>query len=77
MASARLIKSDGSLDGRFVAHGLEALLPLLDLVHLVDNAVDFDLPRVQVIHRSGELVSLREAADDGDLVTDCDDVSWA
>lgn len=66
-----LVEGDGSLDGALVTHRLQALGPLVNLEHLVDNTVDFDLAGVQVVDSSGELVRLGEAADDGDLVTDC------
>lgn len=69
-SSQHLVKGDGSLDGGLVAHRLQALLPLLDLEHLVHNAVNLDLARVEVVDRGGELVGLGERAEDGDLVAD-------
>jgi hypothetical protein len=70
MMSPNLIEHNGSLDGTFVTHRLKTLLPLLDPVHLIDNSLDIDLARVKVINSSGELVGLRETAEDSDLITD-------
>lgn len=66
----RLVKGDGSLDGGLVTHRLKTLLPLLDLEHLVNNAVDPDLAGIQVVYGSRELVGLREGAEDGNFVAD-------
>jgi hypothetical protein len=65
-----LIKRNGSFDGRLVAHGFEALAPLLELVGLVDDALDLYLTAVQVVNCSREHVGLGEGSEDGDLVTD-------
>ena len=66
-----LVESDGSLDGTLVPHRLQTLLPLIQSENLIHDAGDLDLIRVKVVDGSGELVSLREAAEDCDFVTDC------
>lgn len=71
----RLIENDGRLDGLLGANGLEGLRPLFELESLVDNTLNLDLARVEVVNGSRELVSLREGAQDGDLVADCAFVS--
>lgn len=70
MPGALLVEGDGSLNGGLVTHRLKTFGPLFDLEDLVDNAVDLDLPRVEVINSSGELVGLREGAYNSDFVTD-------
>jgi hypothetical protein len=67
----RLVKGDGGLDGALVAHRLEALLPLLQLEGLVDDAAHLDLAAVEVVNGGGELVGLGEGAEYGDFVSDC------
>jgi hypothetical protein len=64
-----LVKGDGRLNSRLVAHSLKALLPLLNLVHLVDNTINPNLSRVKVINSSRELVCLRETTKDSNLIT--------
>ena len=65
-----LIKSDSSLDGALVTHGLQALSPLLELEGLVDDAANLDLASVKVVNGGRELVGFREGTENGDLVTD-------
>jgi hypothetical protein len=65
-----LIKRDGSLDGRLVLHRLQTLRPLLKLEGLVDDTLDLDLARVEVVDGGGEFIDLTEATEDGDLVAD-------
>lgn len=65
---SNLVKSNGSLDGSLVPHRLQAFLPLLDLEHLVDDSIDLHLACVKVRDRSGELIGLGEAAQNGDFV---------
>jgi hypothetical protein len=63
-----LVKGDGRLNSRLVAHSLKALLPLLNLVHLVDNTTNLNFPRIKVINSSRELVCLRETTKDSNLI---------
>lgn len=65
-----LVEDNSRLDGTLVAHGLQALFPLVNLVDLVDDALDFDLAGVQVVDSGRELVSLRERTDNGNLVAE-------
>jgi hypothetical protein len=46
-----LVEDNGGLDGTLVLHGLQALSPLLKLESLVDNSLDLDLARVQIVDR--------------------------
>jgi hypothetical protein len=66
---SNLVKGDGRLNSRLVAHSLKALLPLLNLVHLVDNTIHPNLSRIKVINSSRELVCLRETTKDSNLIT--------
>lgn len=68
--AGELVKGNGGLDGALVAHGLQALLPLLDLKDLVHNAVDLHLARVKIVNCGRELVDLGEAAQNSDFISD-------
>jgi len=46
-----LVEDNGGLDGTLVLHRLQALSPLLKLESLVDNSLDLDLARVQIVDR--------------------------
>jgi hypothetical protein len=70
-SNAYLVKSDSRLDGALIPHGLETLLPLVELEGLVDDAVHLDLAAVEIVDGGGELVGLGEGAEDGDLVANC------
>jgi hypothetical protein len=47
-----LVEDNGGLDGALVLHGLQALSPLLKLESLVDNSLDLDLARVEIVNGS-------------------------
>ena len=65
-----LIKSNSRLDSGLVLHGLETLLPLVELEGLVDDPRDLDLAAVEIVDGGGELVGLGEGAEDCDFVAD-------
>lgn len=53
MGCGDLFEDDSGLDGSLVLHSLQALAPLLELVGLVDDTLDFDLAGVEVVDSSG------------------------
>lgn len=71
----RSVKGDSGLDGALIPHGLQTLLPLIELEGLVDDALHLDLAAVEIVDGGGEFVRLGEGAEDGDFVTDCTNMS--
>jgi len=52
LTTSDLVKDNGSLDGTLVAHALEALFPLFELEGLVDDTLDLDLARIEIVDSS-------------------------